>query len=129
MRKGRYCNVPPKGYARSYDEAGRMLIVPSDETPFVSGDYQALLEAQQMVSSMSRRGNCWDNAPVESFFSTLKRELVHHGRYRTRAEARAEIFEYIEVWYNRRRRRSSLGYQSPAGYEVLFESSSLTFVA
>ena len=106
-----------------------MLIVPSDETPFVSGDYQALLEAHQMVSSMSCRGNCWDNAPVESFFSTLKRELVHHRRYQTRVEARAELFEYIEVWYNRRRRHSSLGYQSPAEYEALFDPRSLTLVA
>lgn len=106
------------------------LIHHSDRgSQYASADYQALLEAQQMVCSMSRRGNCWDNAPVESFFSTLKRELVHHRRYQTRAEARAEIFEYIEVWYNRRRRHSSLGSKSPVEYEELFESSSLTLVA
>ena len=109
---------------------GPGLIHHSDRgSQYASGDYQALLEAQQMISSMSRRGNCWDNAPVESFFSTLKRELVHHRRYQTRAEARAELFEYIEVWYNRRRRHSSLGYQSPAEYEALFDPRSLTLVA
>lgn len=106
------------------------LIHHSDRgSQYASGDYQGLLQARQMVCSMSRRGNCWDNAPVESFFSTLKRELVHHRRYQTRAEARVDIFEYIEVWYNRLRRHSSLGYQSPAQYEELFESSSLTRVA
>lgn len=109
---------------------GPGLIHHSDRgSQYASGDYQALLAAQQMVCSMSRRGNCWDNAPVESFFSTLKRELVHHRRYQTRAEARAEIFEYIEVWYNRRRRHSSLGYKSPAQYEELFDPRSLTLVA
>ena len=106
------------------------LIHHSDRgSQYASGDYQGLLQAQQMVCSMSRRGNCWDNAPVESFFSTLKRELVHHRRWQTRTEARAEIFEYIEVWYNRQRRHSSLGYQSPVQYEALFKPSSLTLVA
>ena len=71
-----------------------------------------------MVCSMSRKGNCWDNAPVESFFATLKKELVHHRRYHSRAEAKADIFEYIEVWYNRKRRHSSLGYLSPVAYEL-----------
>ena len=92
-------------------------------------EYQALLQSTKRVCAMSRRGNCWDNAPVESFFSRLKRELVHHRRWRTRAEARAAIFEYIEVWYDRRRGHSSLGYQSPAQYEALFTPSSLTVVA
>lgn len=109
---------------------GPGLIHHSDRgSQYASADYQGLLQAHQMICSMSRRGNCWDNAPVESFFSTLKRELVHHRRYRTRAEARAEIFEYIEVWYNRRRRHSSLGYRSPVEYEELFDASSLTLVA
>lgn len=106
------------------------LIHHSDRgSQYASGDYQGLLQAHQMVCSMSRRGNCWDNAPVESFFSTLKRELVHHRRWQTRAAVRAAIFEYIEVWYNRKRRHSSLGYQSPVQYEALFESSPLTLVA
>ena len=66
---------------------------------------------------MSRRGNCWDNAPMESFFASLKKELVHAEDYATRAEARASLFEYIEVFYNRVRRHSLLGYKSPVEYE------------
>jgi transposase InsO family protein len=67
---------------------------------------------------MSRRGNCYDNAPMESFFSSLKCEQVHHQRYQTRAEARNDIFSYIETFYNRKRRHSSLGYVSPEEYEL-----------
>jgi transposase InsO family protein len=67
---------------------------------------------------MSRKGNCWDNACVESFFGTLKRELVYQRHYATRAEAKRDSFEYIEVFYNRTRRHSTLGYDSPAEYEA-----------
>jgi putative transposase len=67
---------------------------------------------------MSRRGNCWDNACAESFFGTLKRELIYHRHYLTRDEAKQDIFEYIEVFYNRRRRHSTLGYYSPAEFEA-----------
>jgi transposase InsO family protein len=70
-----------------------------------------------MLCSMSRKGNCGDNAPVESFFSTLKRELVFHQRYQTRAETRQSIFEYIERFYNRQRIHSSLGYRTPMEFE------------
>ena len=66
-----------------------------------------------MRASMSRKGDCLDNAPMESFFSSLKTELVHRTRFRTRAEARAALFEYIEVFYNRQRLHSSLGYRTP----------------
>jgi putative transposase len=66
---------------------------------------------------MSRGGDCWDNAPVESFFATLKRELVYRSAWRTHAEARADLFDYIEVFYNRTRRHSALGYLSPAAFE------------
>lgn len=66
---------------------------------------------------MSRRGNCWDNAVVESFFSTLKCELVHRECFETRAEARQALFSFIEVWYNRERLHSSLGYRSPVDFE------------
>ena len=69
------------------------------------------------MCSMSRKGNCWDNAPVESFFATLKKELVHRQRYQTRAEAKASLFHYIEGFYNRQRRHSALGYLSPEEYE------------
>ena len=80
--------------------------------------YQQLLTTHGMTGSMSRRGNCWDNACVESFFGTLKRELICHRQYRTRDEATQDIFEYIEVFYNRKRRHSTLGYDSPAEYEA-----------
>jgi transposase InsO family protein len=80
--------------------------------------YQQLLTTHGMTGSMSRRGNCWDNACVESFFGTLKRELIAHRQYRTRDEATQDIFEYIEVFYNRLRRHSTLGYYSPAEFEA-----------
>jgi len=79
--------------------------------------YQKLLSQYGMVSSMSRKGNCYDNAYAESFFATLKRELVHGKRYQSRGEARLSIFEYIQVFYNRIRKHSSLGYRSPEQYE------------
>jgi len=85
---------------------------------YAAGAYQALLAAQAMTCSMSRVGNCWDNAVAESFFATLKRELADHADWATRDLARTAVFEYIEVWYNRQRRHSSLGYLSPAAYEL-----------
>ena len=84
---------------------------------YASGDYQQVLAAAGIVSSMSRRGNCWDNAVAESFFATVKVELVHDATWATRAAARAELFEYIEVFYNGQRRHSSLGYLSPRAFE------------
>jgi transposase InsO family protein len=86
---------------------------------YASAEYQAVLQTGEIVASMSRAGNCYDNAAMESFFGTLKCELIHDRRYRTRAEARQDIFEYIEVFYNRKRRHSSLGYLSPVSYEEL----------
>jgi putative transposase len=77
---------------------------------------------------MSRGGNCWDNAVVESFFSSLKRERVQERRYETRAEARADIFNYIEIWYNRKRRHSTLGYLSPAELERKAAGSEMKIV-
>ena len=69
-----------------------------------------------MTASMSRKGDCWDNAPTESFFNSLKNERVHGTRYATRADAQADLFEYIEVFYNRSRRHSTLGYSSPVRF-------------
>ncbi len=80
--------------------------------------YRELLAAHGLTASMSRRGNCWDNAVVESFFHTLKTEHVHHQRYRTRDDARQDIFEWIDVFYTRVRRHSTLGYRSPAEFEA-----------
>ena len=76
-----------------------------------------------MVASMSRRGNCYDNAPTESWFATLKRELVYRTSYTTHAEARQDIFEYIEIWYNRQRKHSTIGYMSPIAYEEQWKKS------
>lgn len=84
---------------------------------YASNDYQLLLAKEGFVCSMSGRGNCYDNAVAESFFHTLKTELVHHQRYETRAIAHASVFEYIEGFYNRRRKHSALGYLSPCEYE------------
>jgi putative transposase len=84
---------------------------------YASADYRSMLEQHGMECSMSRKGDCWDNAVAESFFATIKRELIDGSCWRTRDEARAAIFEYIEAWYNRERRHSSLSYVSPAEYE------------
>ena len=81
-------------------------------------DYQAILERNEMTCSMSRGGNCYDNAPMESFFKTFKCELVYQAHYATRQEAAASIYPYIELFYNRQRLHSSLGYRSPAEYET-----------
>jgi len=85
---------------------------------YAATSYQRLLGEHGITTSMSRTGNCWDNACVESFFGTLKRELVYHRHYATRDDAKRDIFEYIEVFYNRKRRHSTLGYNSPAEYEA-----------
>ena len=74
---------------------------------------------------MSRKGNCWDNAPMESFMATLKTELSHHHDFHTRQEARQAIFEYIEVFYNRQRSHSALGYKTPVQFEQNIESLSI----
>ena len=84
---------------------------------YASKDYQRLLQSQDIECSMSRRGNCWDNTVVESFFATLKTELIYRTDYLNPEEARRAIFEYIEVFYNRQRRHSTLGYQTPAEFE------------
>ena len=85
---------------------------------YTSVAYQRQLVQTGLVASMSRKGNCYDNAVVESFFSTLKNELVHEREYHTREEARAEVFEFIEVFYNRQRLHQSLGYVSPVQFEA-----------
>jgi putative transposase len=95
------------------------LLVHSDRgVQYACDAFQCLRNRHRLRASMSRKGNCYDNAVQESFFGTLKTELIHHERYATRAQARASIFEYIEVFYNRRRLHSSLGYQSPEAFEA-----------
>lgn len=84
---------------------------------YASAAYRALLAAAQFTQSMSRVGDCWDNAVVESFFATLTKELLVAGVFDSRAIASRELFEFIEIWYNRQRRHSSLGYRSPVQFE------------
>jgi putative transposase len=92
---------------------------------YASDDYQRLLAQHGIVGSMSRRGNCWDNAVAESFFATIKVELVHDATWATRAAARAELVEYLEVFYNGQRRHSALGYLSPRAFERQREHEAL----
>ena len=85
---------------------------------YASESHRALLKQHGIRQSMSRRGNCWDNAVAESFFHTLKTELIHHQKLETRDQARKLIFEYIEVFYNRERLHSANGYRSPVDFEA-----------
>jgi transposase InsO family protein len=97
------------------------LIHHSDRgSQYCSSDYRKLLNRLSLKASMSRKGNCYDNAPMESFWGTLKNELVYHQRYVTREQAIREIIEYIEVFYNRQRRQARLGYLSPIAYRRQF---------
>ena len=97
------------------------LIHHSDRgSQYCSKEYRKLLQRFKMHSSMSRRGDCYDNAPMESFWGTLKTELTFHRRYQTRQEAMQDIQEYIEIFYNRQRKQKKLGYLSPAAYERRF---------
>lgn len=91
---------------------------------FASGSYQGLLRAAGFTTSMSRVGDCWDNAVVESFFATLTKELLVDGVFETRQQASREIFEFIEIWYNRQRRHSSLGYRTPIEFEEYLQKVS-----
>jgi putative transposase len=95
---------PPRGLIHHSDRGGQYAAEP----------YRKVLERHGIERSMSRRGNCLDNAPMESFFASLKKEHVHHVRFRTRAQARAAVFEYVEIFYNRQRLHSALGYRTPA---------------
>jgi len=99
-------------------EPGPGLIHHTDRgSQYAANAYQKTLKARGTIPSMSRKGDCWDNAVAESFFATLKVEFVHESLFRTRAQATSEIFEYIEVFYNRERRHSSLDYVSPLEFE------------
>ncbi len=95
---------PPRGLVHHSDRG----------VQYASEPYRAMLERHGITQSMSRRGNCLDNAPMESVFASLKKEHVHHVRYRTRAEAKAAVFDYIEIFYNRQRLHSGVGYRTPA---------------
>jgi putative transposase len=98
---------PPRGLIHHSDRASQ----------YGCAEYQQLLAAYGIRGSMSRRGDCWDNAVAESFFASLKLELIYQVRWPSRAAARTALFEYLELFYNRQRRHSSLGYLSPAEFE------------
>ena len=104
LRMARFRRNPVSGVLHHSDRGSQ----------YCSHDYQALLAEYGMTCSMSRKGNGWDNTPMESFFNSLKNERVFHEDYETRAEAKRDVFEYIEMFYNRRRHHSALGYRSPA---------------
>ena len=94
------------------------LIFHSDRgIQYASHEFRRCLKGMPILQSMSRKGNCWDNAIAESFFKTLKTELVYHTRFETKAQAKLELFDYIEFWYNRKRRHSALDYNTPQQVE------------
>jgi transposase InsO family protein len=95
-----------------------VLLRPVEFTPYASDDYRAELRANRVRRSMSRKGDCWDNAVAESFFATIRAELVDHERYATRAAAMKSIGDYIDNFYNAERRHSYLGYLNPIEFEL-----------
>ena len=99
-------------------DGGKLLHHSDRGVQYASDDYQHLLARHGITCSMSGRGDCYDNAMMESFWATLKTELIHHQKYATREQARQSIFEYVEVFYNRQRLHSSLGYKSPESFEA-----------
>lgn len=102
------------------------LIAHSDQgSQYCTHDYQDLLQQFGMIASMSRKGDCYDNAPMESFWGILKTELVHHRRFKTRQQAIQEITEYIEIFYNRQRKQERLGYLSPAQFSQQYYANLL----
>jgi transposase InsO family protein len=106
------------GMALTHGQPAAGLVFHSDRgVQYASHDYRHALQQAQTVASMSRKGNCYDNAAMESFWSTLKHELIYRRHFKTRAEARQAIFDFIETFYNRRRLHSSLGYRSPIDFE------------
>ena len=97
------------------------LVFHSDRgSQYCSNDFQKMLKIHGMVSSMSRKGNCWDNAVAESFFGSLKTERIFFANYSTRENARRDVVDYIEMFYNSNRRHSYLGYVSPKDFEILW---------
>jgi putative transposase len=112
--------------ALSIKRPGEGLIHHSDRgSQYCALEYTSILQRHSITISMSRKGNCYDNATMESFWGVLKSEQVHHGRYETRQAARNDITEYIEIFYNRQRKQARLGYLSPATFERWFYEKQL----
>lgn len=93
---------------------------------YACNEFREQFRGFPVTQSMSRKGNCWDNAVAESFFKTMKTEMVYHRKFKSKAEAKLAIFEYIEVWYNRKRRHSALGYLSPCQYEEVLTNGRMS---
>lgn len=117
IKAGLVCEALKSAYWRRKPAAG--LIMHSDRgSQYASADHRALLKDYRMIQSMSRKANCWDNSPMESFFKTLKVERIYQVRYPTRAQARLDIVNWIEGFYNGQRLHSSIGYQAPVQREI-----------
>ncbi len=110
-------------------DVGGLLFHSDRGSQYAANDYRSALENAGITASMSRRGNCWDNAVAESFFSTLKTELVHNMLFLNHDSAKSAIAEWIEIFYNRKRRHSSIGYLSPADYELHYEAANTVVLA
>ncbi len=111
------------------DRRRQVLRRPVEPGQYASEPYRAVLERHGITQSMSRRGNCLDNAPMESFFASLKTEHVHPVRFRTREEAKTAVFEYIEIFYNRQRLHSAVGYRTPAEARASMEGIAMRAAA
>ena len=119
LRAAYWRKKPPPGLLHHSDRGSQ----------YCSGTYRALQVGYKMKTSMSRKGDCWDNAPMESFFGTLKTECLHHFKFKTRDQARQVVFEYIEVFYNRIRRHATIQNQVPADYANQFYKDELQIAA
>ena len=119
LRAAYWRKKPPPGLLHHSDRGSQ----------YCSGTYRALQVSYKMKTSMSRKGDCWDNAPMESFFGTLKTECLHHFKFKTRDQARQVVFDYIEVFYNRIRRHATIQNQVPADYAQKFYKNELQIAA
>jgi len=114
------CKLAQDALSMAIGRRGPPAVLHSDQgTTYAAAQYRELVGRYPIRQSMSRKGDCWDNAPMESFFHTLKTELVMHCDYQTRDQARASLFDYMEVFYNRQRRHSTLNYQAPLAFEAI----------
>src|SRR4051794_37176071 len=107
----------------------QVLRRPLESVQYAAEPYRRALEQHGIKQSMSRRGNCLDNAPMEAFFASLKKEQIHHARFRTREEAKAAVFEYVEIFYNRQRLHSALGYRTPVETRLRMEGVAMRAAA
>ena len=119
MRTSLLCQALEMALGRQVRGDGRLVSHSDRGTQYASEDYRECLKKNKVTASMSRKGNCYNNAFAESFFATLKKELIYRTRYKTKDDAKKATFEYIEVWYNRERLHSSIGFMSPVQFEEL----------